>query len=235
MVEWHPMSAKDLSQLHQFGKKVLPGKFLGYVLHAVRIWEGDTLVADIEELEKMDASEIHATRLNAKEVFTPQNDETLIFLVEDGTVKLSGGDQFWQHPVPREASFPTPLKCIDVTRATSTSLDVMLENYRRLLERWWKSRIVRYVTGVYKVHDIEWDTTRRENLVREATDKEADDIQARLSVARNMERHVRSVEAKRKAKEGYRKTEAWQCQKFARYLLHWSSGWGIRGNCEKCA
>ena len=29
--------------------------------------------------------------------------------------------------VPREASFPIPLKYIDVTRATSTSLDVMLE------------------------------------------------------------------------------------------------------------
>ena len=29
--------------------------------------------------------------------------------------------------VPREASFPVPLKYIDVTRATSTSLDVMLE------------------------------------------------------------------------------------------------------------
>ena len=31
MVEYHPISAKDLSRLHQFGPKVLPGKFLGYV------------------------------------------------------------------------------------------------------------------------------------------------------------------------------------------------------------
>ena len=29
--------------------------------------------------------------------------------------------------VPREESFPTPLKHIDVTRTTDTSLDVMLE------------------------------------------------------------------------------------------------------------
>ena len=29
--------------------------------------------------------------------------------------------------MPREASFPIPLKYIDVTRATSTSLHVMLE------------------------------------------------------------------------------------------------------------
>ena len=34
MVECHPISAKDLSRLHQFGKKVLPGIFLGYVLYA---------------------------------------------------------------------------------------------------------------------------------------------------------------------------------------------------------
>ena len=30
------------------------------------------MVADIEELEQMDASELHARRLNAKEVLTPQ-------------------------------------------------------------------------------------------------------------------------------------------------------------------
>ena len=71
MVECRPLSAKDLSRLHQFGPKVLPGLFLGNALHAVTIWNGDVLVADIEALEKMDASEIHARRLNAKEVLTP--------------------------------------------------------------------------------------------------------------------------------------------------------------------
>ena len=73
MVEYHPISAKDISRLHQFGAKVLPGAFLGCALHTVRIWKGDILVADIEELEKMDASQIHAKRLNAKEVSTPMN------------------------------------------------------------------------------------------------------------------------------------------------------------------
>ena len=34
MVEYHPISAKDLSRLHRFGPKVLPGIFLGYVLYA---------------------------------------------------------------------------------------------------------------------------------------------------------------------------------------------------------
>ena len=29
-VEYDPMTAKDQSRIHQFGKKVLPGLFLGY-------------------------------------------------------------------------------------------------------------------------------------------------------------------------------------------------------------
>ena len=41
----------------------------------VKIWKGDVLVADLEELETMDASEIYSKRLNAKEV---------IFLKEKG-------------------------------------------------------------------------------------------------------------------------------------------------------
>ena len=32
MVENHHISARDQSRLHQFGKKVLPGIFLGYAL-----------------------------------------------------------------------------------------------------------------------------------------------------------------------------------------------------------
>ena len=68
MVEYHPISAKDVSRLHQFGPKVLPGKFLGYVLYAVGIWKGDIMLGDVEELEQMDASGLHARRLNAKEV-----------------------------------------------------------------------------------------------------------------------------------------------------------------------
>ena len=48
------------------------------------IWKGDLLVADIEELDNMDASEIHAWRLNAKEVISPNIGETIVFPVADG-------------------------------------------------------------------------------------------------------------------------------------------------------
>ena len=51
------------------------------------------MVADIEDLEKMDAPEIHAKRLNAKEVITPNIVDECVFPVADQTVKLSGGDQ----------------------------------------------------------------------------------------------------------------------------------------------
>ena len=63
--------------MHQFGKKVLQGIFLGYALHAEGIWKGDILVANIEELEQMDASELQARRLNAKEVLTPLSGENV--------------------------------------------------------------------------------------------------------------------------------------------------------------
>ena len=52
------------------------------------------MIADIEELEKMDASEIHVWRLNAKEVLTPQNGEKIVFPIADGTVNQT----IWRKP-----------------------------------------------------------------------------------------------------------------------------------------
>ena len=66
LVEYNPTTAKDQSRIHQFGKTVLPGLFLGYALYAGGIWKGDVQVSDLEELETMDASEIYSKRLNAR-------------------------------------------------------------------------------------------------------------------------------------------------------------------------
>ena len=93
LVECYPFSAKDQSRIHQFGKKVLPGLFLGYALYAGKIWKGDIMVADIEELEKMDASEIYAKRLNAQEVTLSKEDGNFIFPIADGRIRTLGGDQ----------------------------------------------------------------------------------------------------------------------------------------------
>ena len=65
VVEYRLISSKDLSRLRQFGPNVFPGFFLGYALHAGGIWKRDIVIADIEELEKMDATEIYSKRLNS--------------------------------------------------------------------------------------------------------------------------------------------------------------------------
>ena len=54
-----------------------------------RIWKGDVLIADLEELETMDASEIYSKRLNAKEVIFPKQGE-FIFPIADGRIKTPG-------------------------------------------------------------------------------------------------------------------------------------------------
>ena len=92
LVENHPIAAKDQSRIHQFGKKVSPGLFLWYALYAGKIWKGDVLVADLEELETIDASEIYSKRLNAKEVIFHKEGE-FIFPIADERIKTPGRDQ----------------------------------------------------------------------------------------------------------------------------------------------
>ena len=83
---------KTSQESTNFGKKVLPGLFLGYALYAGGIWKGDVLVADLEELETMDASEIYSKRLNAKEVIFPE-ERAFTFPIADGRIKTPGEDQ----------------------------------------------------------------------------------------------------------------------------------------------
>ena len=76
LVEYHPITAKDQSRIHQFGKKVLPGLFLGYALYAGRIW-------------KDDASEIYSKRLGD----ISQRKRRIYFPIAHGRIKPLGGDQ----------------------------------------------------------------------------------------------------------------------------------------------
>ena len=64
-----------------------------YALYAGRIWKGDVLVADLEELETMDASETYSKRLDAKEVIFPKGKGEFIFPIADGRIETLGGDQ----------------------------------------------------------------------------------------------------------------------------------------------
>ena len=63
-------------------------------------WKGDILIADIEVLEEMDMSDIHARSLNAKEVLTSQRSGHFILPVADGTVKNHCGENsVKEHPL----------------------------------------------------------------------------------------------------------------------------------------
>ena len=196
MVDYHPISANDLSRLHQFGKKVFPGIFLGLVLYAGKNLERRHFgTQTLRNWKRWTHLKSMLGDCNAKEVLTPQNSGNFLFPIADGTVKLSGGDQvlrtstlirdnldrgeehehllgesdgsspplqdsspddgearndFWftsgiyiyRHHVdsrvklylPREESFPIPLRFTGVTRPTSTNLDVMLA--RRMDDYW---------------------------------------------------------------------------------------------------
>ena len=100
-VEYHPISPRDQARIHQFGKKVLPVIFLGYKLVAGRIWKGDILIADLEDLETLDASDIYLRRIKAKEILIRQKDDEFIFPFADGTAKLSGRDYEFREPTLR--------------------------------------------------------------------------------------------------------------------------------------
>ena len=135
MVEYHPISARDQSRLHQFCKKVLSGICLGCELIAVRIWKGDILIADIEELENMDASEIYPRRSNAnfkanRESLNRQNQQ----MTRKPVPRSTQGDFIYrQHTeprcqlyVPREETFPIPLKYIGVLIWTSCEKSALM-------------------------------------------------------------------------------------------------------------
>ena len=91
LVDYHPKNAKDQSRIHQFGKKVLPGLFLGYALYAEGIWKGDVLIADLEELETMDASEIYSKKTQCERGDISQRKR--ILPAADERIKTPGGDQ----------------------------------------------------------------------------------------------------------------------------------------------
>ena len=90
MAQYHPIFC-DIETRSVWFKSLV--RYVRRFLYAEGIWQGDIMTADIEEVEQMDASELHARRLNAKEVFTPMKGDNYIFPVADGTVEVSGGDR----------------------------------------------------------------------------------------------------------------------------------------------
>ena len=94
LVEYYPISAKDQSRIHQFGKNVLPGIFLGYALYAGVNLEGWFYgLQTLRSWRRWTHRKIDAKGLNAKEVIFPEECGKFIFLVADGRIKFVGGDQ----------------------------------------------------------------------------------------------------------------------------------------------
>ena len=56
MVEYHAISAKDISRLHEFGSKVLPGVFLGYIYIYINIY---IYIVCGDDLEKRHSCRTH--------------------------------------------------------------------------------------------------------------------------------------------------------------------------------
>ena len=144
------------------------------------------MIADVEDLQKLDTSEIYRRRINAKELSITKKGDEFLLPVADGTAKLLGRGYEFREPtlrreptvrsedlsgesqgesgesqpaeptddaeawadflsiqsdfiyhhhneprvqlcVPREETFPIPLKYSDVTRSSHADRDVMQE------------------------------------------------------------------------------------------------------------
>ena len=64
--------------------------------------------------------------------------------------------------VPKEETFPTPLKYTDVTRATYTNLDVLQEKHK---DDYWnaeanRTKFIRFLDRIQKNHLIERETSK---------------------------------------------------------------------------
>ena len=109
LVEYYTISAKDQSRIHQFGKKVSPGLFLGYALYAV--WNLERWRTDCRQWGVGDDGRIRnllkTTQCKGSNI-SKENGQP-IFPVADGRIKFVGGDQelrtstlIREHPVRGE-------------------------------------------------------------------------------------------------------------------------------------
>ena len=82
--------------------------------------------------------------------------------------------------MPKEESFPIPLKYIDVTRTTHTSQDVSLEKH---IEDDWnvdgERKIVGCMDRLHMIYSIKRKATRRVHSVRWETYKETINLSSR--------------------------------------------------------
>ena len=86
LVEYVPVTAKDKSRVHQFGKKTVKRKVLRYVPRAGEGWSEDLMIADHEDVQESEASEVYVKRFTSRDVFVKGEYE---FPCATGTLRLS--------------------------------------------------------------------------------------------------------------------------------------------------
>ena len=75
MAEYNFISAKDLSSVHQFGPRVLPGVFLGYALHAGKSGKETCWSQTLKNWRRWTHLKSMAKDSMQKEVLTPMRGE----------------------------------------------------------------------------------------------------------------------------------------------------------------
>ena len=138
--------------------------------------------------------------------------------------------------VPTEESFLVPLKYIEVTRTTDTTLDVMSE---KRIEDYWN------VDGDKELSDAWTGFTRFMKLNERPLDgctwsgvrltRKQPTSRPDIGMARYVEAYVWCIEEQREAKMSHREAKTRKCQKITWYFLYWTWWWRIQAYHEKCS
>ena len=121
--------------------------------------------------------------------------------------------------VPKEETFPIPLKYIDVTRSTQTDLDVMQE---KRLDDYWNVDLNRSVAdswkGFTKFTLLKDKLFQRIYVVQGEIDKSSNDYNTRSCMAWSMDQNWESRSESRKTKLEKRRAKTRQCSTTERNL-----------------
>ena len=90
-IEYKPSQPVEIQALHQFGKKMKAGIFLGYVQHAGGGWTGDLYIADWQQVTLATSStDVHTKRFKAGEVEIAWKYGAFCFPVAEGDLCVPG-------------------------------------------------------------------------------------------------------------------------------------------------
>ena len=130
--------------------------------------------------------------------------------------------------VPKEESFPIPLKYIDGIRSAHTDLD---SKKNELMTTGMSTEIeICQIRG-----QVSWDSEYWTKLLQKdlcgpgvETDKNPNDITSRSRMAWRLDKNWKSRSEKRKTRMGSRETDTRTRQKIEMSLVYWSEWWRVQ-------